>query len=164
MREKASFLEKELREQLADTRSFLEEERRQRRAAEASLAQQLAQVQTDAAALRSRLVNAEGARKHHEVGYSGPQNRQISIQRAKSWELWKKIMETSSVSRLCSSPPALFGPMLLLQRMAIRCIRYMQLFLPGVDRADGKVMLCYVHVHFHATNFAVACLRGLLLR
>jgi len=45
----------------------------------------------DASALRSRLVNAEGARKQHEVGYSGPQNRQILIQRAKSWNSWKKI-------------------------------------------------------------------------
>ena len=66
VRERASFLERELREQLADARKFLEEERGQRRAAEASLGRQLAQAQADASALRARL--AEDTQQQHEVG------------------------------------------------------------------------------------------------
>ncbi len=72
MRERASFLERELREQLADARTFLEEERRQRRAAEASLARQLAEAEADASALRLRLATNEDAQQQHEVVTAAP--------------------------------------------------------------------------------------------
>ena len=67
VREKASFLEHELREQLADARRFLEDERAARRAAEASLAAQLEQARADAGALRARLTAAKDSDNHREV-------------------------------------------------------------------------------------------------
>lgn len=67
VREKASFLEHELREQLADARRFLEDERAARRAAEASLATQLEQARADAGALRLRLIAAKDSDNHREV-------------------------------------------------------------------------------------------------
>ena len=75
MREKASFLERELREQLADARNFLEEERRQRRLAEASLARQLAEAKADASALRIRLATNEDTQQQHEVVAALPRLR-----------------------------------------------------------------------------------------
>ena len=67
VREKASFLEHELREQLTDARRFLEDERAARRAAEASLATQLEQARADAGALRVRLIAAKDSDNHREV-------------------------------------------------------------------------------------------------
>ena len=67
MRDKASFLERELREQLADARRYLEEERVQHRAAESSLACQLAEARADASALRVRLAANEDTQQQHEV-------------------------------------------------------------------------------------------------
>lgn len=67
VREKASFVERELREQLADVRGYLEEERQQRRSAETSLARQLQQAQADASALRARLAAAEETQGQREV-------------------------------------------------------------------------------------------------
>lgn len=72
VREKASFLERELREQLADARNFLEEERHQRRTAEASLARQLAEAKADASALRIRLATNEDTQQQHEVLTAAP--------------------------------------------------------------------------------------------
>ena len=72
MREKASFLERELREQVADARKFLEEERRQRRAAEVALARQLAEARAESGTLRARLAAAEDSQQQQEVGTAAP--------------------------------------------------------------------------------------------
>lgn len=67
VREKALFLEGELRGQLADARGALEVERAQRRAAEAALAQQLRQTRSEAAALQAGRAFAREAQEQQQV-------------------------------------------------------------------------------------------------
>ena len=67
VRDKASFLEGELRGQLADARGALEAERAQRRAVEAALAQQLRQAQSEAAALQAGRAFAREAQEQQQV-------------------------------------------------------------------------------------------------
>ena len=67
VREKASFLEGELRGQLADARGALEAERAQRRAAEAALAQQLRQAQHETAAIQAGRASAREAQEQQQV-------------------------------------------------------------------------------------------------
>ena len=67
VREKASFLEGELRGQLADARGALEAERTQRRAAEAALAPQLRQARSEAAALQAGRASAREAQEQQQV-------------------------------------------------------------------------------------------------
>ena len=80
VREKASFLEHELREQLADARRFLDDERTARRAAEASLAAQLGQAPADAGALRAPLTAAEDSDSHREVRTCIPRSNNYLIE------------------------------------------------------------------------------------
>lgn len=80
VREKASFLEHELREQLADARRFLEDERAARRAAEASLAAQLEQARADAGALSARLTAAKDSDNHREVRTCIPRSNHCLIE------------------------------------------------------------------------------------
>ena len=67
VREKASFLEGELRGQLADARGALEAERAQRRAAEAALAQQLRQARSETAALQAGRASTREAQEQQQV-------------------------------------------------------------------------------------------------
>ncbi|CAK0784596.1 hypothetical protein CVIRNUC_007800 [Coccomyxa viridis] len=67
VREKALFLEGELRGQLADARGALEVERAQRRAAEAALAQQLRQTRSEAAALQAGRAFAREAQEQQQA-------------------------------------------------------------------------------------------------
>ena len=80
MREKASFLERELREQVAAAHEFMEEERRQRRAAEASLARQLAEARADASALRACLATAGDTQQQQEVVTAAPPQLSLHMQ------------------------------------------------------------------------------------